>query len=271
MGILNDLKKIFFGATAVSKTVTEKTTDFVRESGSELVDKTKEAAQRTGDIIKEKTSGLKDSILENSADLIERTKDKISEVKDDISDNPVVKKAADITENVGEKVIEKGSDIVEKAADISEQVGEKVIERGGELLEKSKNLSESVGEKVLDIKDDIVDKAKEAGSKISEKLDETMDKAQAWAEEEKAKPKRQFAEEDLDAGGSLLEGTDDFFAKADKYADGQYDAFSEGKITIKEAEKTEEKILSQDPITGFEDLDGDGNEIIDDAIIDEEA
>ncbi|MBT8189139.1 MAG: apolipoprotein A1/A4/E family protein [Bacteroidia bacterium] len=271
MGILNDLKKIIFGATAVGKTVTEKTTDFVMESGSEIIDKTKEVAEKTGDIIEDKTSGLKDSILENSADLIERTKEKISDVKDEIAESPVVQKAADITEEVGEKVMSTGSDILEKASDISEKVGEKVIEKGGDLLEKSKTVSESVGEKVLEVKDDIFEKAKQASERISEKLDETMDKAEAWAEAEKAKPKRDFAEEDLDASGSLLEGTDDFFSKADKFASGQYDAFSEGKITIHETGKSEDQILSQEPVAGFEDLDGDGNEIIDDAIIDEEG
>lgn len=271
MGILSDLKKIFFGASAVSKSAAEKTTDFIKEEGGELIDKTKDVAQKSGEIIAEKTSGLKDSILENSADLIERAKEKVSDIGEDLSENPVVKKAADITEDVGSKVMETGSDLVEKAADISEKVGEKVLDKGGEFIEKTKSVSESVGEKVLEVKDDLVEKAKEASEKISEKLDETMEKAESWAEQEKAKSKRDFAEEDLDTGGSLLEGTDDFFAKADKYASGEYDAFSEGKITIHEGDKDAVPQETSEPASGFQDLDGDGNEIIDDAIIDEES
>ena len=36
MGILNDLKKIFFGASAVSKTAKDKTVDFVKETGEDV-------------------------------------------------------------------------------------------------------------------------------------------------------------------------------------------------------------------------------------------
>ena len=101
-------------------------------------------------------------------------------------------------------------------------------------------------------------------------FDETLKKAEAWEEEEKAKPRGDFVEEDLSAEGSLLEGTDDFFTKADRFASGDYEAFSEGKITIKEPSEEINKTRDNIPATGFEDLDGDGNEIIDDAIISEE-
>ncbi len=92
-----------------------------------------------------------------------------------------------------------------------------------------------------------------------------MEKAQRMSEEEAAMPKKEFADETLDAGGSLLEDTDDFFSKADKFADGDYDSFSEGKITVTDniVETTQEKITA----AGFTDADGDGDEIIDDATI----
>ena len=70
---------------------------------------------------------------------------------------------------------------------------------------------------------------------------------------------------------STLEGSDDFFDKASKYASGDYQAFDPNANDPK---------LSQDPSyeakkstarkPGFEDLDGDGDEVIDDAIIVEE-
>ena len=158
-----------------------------------------------------------------------------------------------------------------KAGEVSTAVGGVVLEKGGDLLEKTKDLSEDVGEKVLKVTDNLAERASEVKDQLSEKLDQTMDKADAWAAEQKANPKPEFAEDTLDASGSLLEGKDDFFAKADKYASGDYGAFSEGKVTLDDSitpiEKTEFDKLP--PATGFEDLDGDGNEIIDDAIIDE--
>ncbi|MBK8370992.1 MAG: hypothetical protein IPL20_06375 [Saprospiraceae bacterium] len=50
--------------------------------------------------------------------------------------------------------------------------------------------------------------------------------------EEAMQPKKEFADETLDAGGSLLDNKDDFFNKASQYADGHYDAFSEGKVVV---------------------------------------
>ena len=72
MGVLNDLKKLFFGASSVSKSAANKTKDyikeeggemidktsqFVKEEGKELIDKTKEFGQDAIEMIKEKTSG----------------------------------------------------------------------------------------------------------------------------------------------------------------------------------------------------------------------
>lgn len=112
-----------------------------------------------------------------------------------------------------------------------------------------------------------MEKAKEATDKLGEKLDETYEKAKAFEAEEALKPKGEFAEDTLTAGGSLLEGTDDFFSKADKFADGDYGAFSEGKTTISKPDNID--ITPKDPVVaaGFIDADGDGNEIIDDAVI----
>ena len=264
MGVLSDLKKLFFGASSVAKSASSHAEEFIKEEGSEILEKAKDFSAKSADTISQKTSGLKDSILENSKELMEKAKDKVEE----LADNPVVEKMGEVSEKVGEKILDTGSELMEKAADVSESVGKKVIEKGGEALEKSKDLSENVGEKILDIKDDIVDKAKEVANKAGEKLNETMDKAEAWAEAEKLKPQKEFADETLTTGDSLLQDTDDFFSKADKFAKGEYDSFSEGKITIEPAKELPQKPVEK--ATGFKDLDGDGNEIIDDAIIDPE-
>ena len=49
MGILNDLKKIFFGASAVSKTAKDKTVEFVKDTGEDVMEKSKEFAEKTGE------------------------------------------------------------------------------------------------------------------------------------------------------------------------------------------------------------------------------
>jgi len=241
MGFLNDLKKLFFGASSVAKHSSEKAGQYVKEEVEDLYDGTKETIGKAGDALSESTGALRESIKKNAGDLKEKARAKMEE----IGDSPVVK----------------------RAAETSEMIGEKVLDGGEKVVEKAKDLSEDVGEKVLEAKDEILKKAKEVADKASEKLAETMDKAEKWAEEESKKPKRDFAEEDLDVSESLLSDKDDFFSKASQYADGDYAAFSEGKVSIEKIEL--EKKESTEKATGFVDLDGDGNEIIDDAIVEE--
>jgi len=136
-------------------------------------------------------------------------------------------------------------------ADVSENVGAKVLETSDKAMDK-----------LSDAKDFISEKAKDVASQVSKKFDETVEKAETFMAEENAKPKKEFADETLTTGDDLLASKDDFFAKADQFSKGNYNAFSEGKITI---EKIEPK--SPAKTAGQEDLDGDGNEQIDDAII----
>ncbi len=248
MGIIKDLKSIFFGASSVTKHAAEKAGDFLKEEGGEYIEKAKNIVTDAGETILDKTSDLKDTVMDKSSGWVESSKSSIEDIGETINENPLVNKMKDFTEGVGEKVMDKGD----------------------KLLDKSMSVSEQVGEKVLDAKDQLMDKAKDVSEKVGEKLEATMKKADKWAAEEKLKPKKEFADETLDAGGSLLEDTDDFFSKADKYADGDYDSFSEGKITIEEGSIDRPKFSEGTPALGFEDLDGDGNEIIDDAIIDED-
>jgi len=248
MGIIKDLKNLFFASSSVAKHSAEKASDFMLDEGAELLDKTKDIVSDTGDSIMEKASGLKDTLKDKSGNIIESSKSKVSDLGESLSENPLVNKMKDFTEDVGGKVIDKG----------------------GDLIEQGKSVSESVGEKVLDAKDKLMDKAMDVKEQVGHKLDETMDKADAWAEAEKLKPKKEFADDTIDASGSLLEGKDDFFSKADKFAEGEYDAFSEGKITIDDTKIEKPKFEDGTPATGFKDLDGDGNEIIDDAIIEPE-
>ncbi len=272
MGVLNDLKNIFFGASALGKSATEKATDFVKEEGDEILEKAKDLAGKSGEAILEKTSGLKESLVDNSSEWIEKTKSGLEKIGDEIADNPLTQKIGSTTEDIGSKVMDKGGVILEKAGEISENVGEVVMEKGSVLMGKGMDVSEDVGSKVLEAKDIVMEKAGEVKDQLAVKLEDTMQKADEWAANEKANPKPEFAEDTIDASGSLLEGTDDFFSKADKFASGDYGAFSEGKMELDESTKSvaaPKKFEELPPATGFDDLDGDGNELIDDAIIEE--
>ncbi len=292
MGIVNDLKKIFFGASSVTKSAAESAGDFIKEEGTEIFEKGKDVASAAGKTVLDKTSGLKDAVVGSSGGLLEDAKNTLSDTVESISDspilqgakeklteigeglaeNPLVQSAQETAENLGSKVLEKGGEVGEKFTNVAENLGSKIIDGGGEASKKGLDMAEGVGEKLLEAKDRVSERASEIGDQISSKLDETMEKAQAWeAEQAKLPPKGEFAEKDLTAGGSLLDGTDDFFSKADKFADGEYDTFSEGKIEVSSENIDNIKAIEPSPMAGFEDLDGDGNPLIDDIEIIDDA
>lgn len=340
MGFLSSIKRLLFAQKSVAKSAVEKSTDYAREKGNEFTDKAKDIVEDTGSSIVEKTSGLRDAVMNKAEDLVEKGKDfaedayekgkefaedasdmaesafekgkdLAGDLSDKLSDNEIVKKAADVSESVGDKVltagetvvvsaksisesvggkvIDTGESILDKATTISEDVGSVVLDKSADVMDRAKDLSEDVGHKVMDVADDVVARAKDFAGDMSEKLDETYEKAKQMEAEEARKPKKDFADDTLDADGSLLDDTDDFFSKADKFASGEYDAFSEGKITIKDNDglelkasknpskpsldynaATDASIDSGAKAAGFDDLDGDGNELIDDAIVSDE-
>lgn len=352
MGFLSSIKRLLFVKKSVTKSAAEKTADYAKEKGGELTNKAKDIVEDTGDSIMEKTSGLRDAVMSKAEDLaemgrdlaedavekskefaadasdmaesalekgkdmaqsaIEKGKNIAGDISDKIEGSEVVKKTADVSESVGDKVLIVGETLVGGAKTVSESVGEKVLDTGEKVMDKAasnledvgsvvldkgayvmdraKDLSEQVGHKALDAAEDLVAKAKEFAGDMSEKLDQTIENAQKMEAEEALKSKKDFADETLDAEGSLLEDTDDFFSKADKYASGEYDAFAEGKITIKDTDgivlkasdtpskpsldydaATDAAIESDSKAAGFQDLDGDGNELIDNAIISDES
>ena len=261
MGIVNDLKKIFFGASSVAKSAAETTGDFIKEEGGDILAKGKDIVSEAGKTVLDKTSELKDAVSDNSGGILDTAKEKMTDLADGISDNPMVQSAKEKLTDVADGLAE--NPLVQSAQEKAENLGRKILDTGGDAAEKGLEVSESVGEKLLEAKDRVAKNASEMKDQISEKMDETMKKAQAWeAEQANKPPKGEFAEKDLDAGGSLLDGTDDFFSKADKFGDGDYNAVNEGKLTIEESPKDTSKKLSD--LAGFDDADGDGNPLIDD-------
>ncbi|RMF01399.1 MAG: hypothetical protein D6772_04840, partial [Bacteroidetes bacterium] len=68
---------------------------------------------------------------------------------------------------------------------------------------------------------------------------------------------------------SLLEDKDDFFARAERFAKGDYHNEGGKAVSLSE-DPTHEAKPKGGSVTGLEDGDGDGDALIDDAIIDDE-
>lgn len=245
MGIFSSIKKLFFVTESVAKSSIEKSTDYVKEQASEFADKAKEVIKDKSESVAESTAGLREAISKKAEEGFESAKDfaadisskakevaaaideKFDKTIDDLSKNENVQKAADFTEKVGARVLEEGSKIVDKVQDFAENVGEKVLSSSDKLSDSSVDFGDKLSKGLSKAKEEIVEKAKVAAEAVSNKYDELTEKAMKAAEEDAKIPKKDFSDETLNTGTSLLEGKDDFFSKAAQYASGKYDAFSD--------------------------------------------
>jgi ElaB/YqjD/DUF883 family membrane-anchored ribosome-binding protein len=261
MGVFNDLKKLLFGVKSVTKHTAEKVETKAAEKKTQLVEETEQLLEDLSEEFNQKTTAGKAKIKAEAKDLVDKTKKKTSEFIDDIKESEVYKKTSETLDKVGDAILDTGEKFYDKTKEVLEGPGK-------EMAEMAKEVSEEMGDKIKKTGKKVVDKAKEVAADLEEKFDKTYQKAQDEAAKEAAKPKSEFADTPLDAGGSTLKGTDDFFEKASKYADGDYG--SDPKII----EKKDQPATTKDtkvPLEGFEDKDGDGDELIDDAeIVDEE-
>ena len=252
MGIFSEVKKLIFGAESLGKSAINKGKDFAKETGEDLWEK----AGTLGEDVAEKTSGLRDAILHQAEGTINM-----------VTKSETLKNVAESTERIGEKILSKGEELINKGTDQVEKLGQTILGENNENLEKAKEFTASVGSKVIETKDKLVHKAEELIDDINEKIDETLAKSKVEEAAEAAKPKMDLKEMLDKNDGSLLKDKDSFFSKAEKFAKGDYNGVLEGQITVKDA-----TIKDKEPskAAGFTDLDGDGNEVIDDAIIDTE-
>ncbi|MEN0004425.1 MAG: hypothetical protein AAF798_09785 [Bacteroidota bacterium] len=173
-------------------------------------------------------------------------------------------KVLDTAEKVGGKVLDKAEEVGSKVMDVAEDVGGKVLEKTGDIWEKAK----AFGGDLMDKANDMAEQAKEEADKFS--MDETVEKAKQMGAdlEDKVSSTASSTKE------SLLDGKDSFFERAQRFADGDYHnegaRRKEGELEIGQNPDYKGKAKKEGTVPGFEDLDGDGNEIIDDAIIDED-
>ncbi len=182
---------------------------------------------------------------------------------------PVVEKAKELAESVGEQVLDTGEKVMDKLGKIAEDVGETTLEKGGQVVEKAKKAAEELGEKILKAKDELVEKAeKEAAQSPDDTLLERLKKTV-----EGDKPE-DFDTRPPDWEKSNLDQHQSFWEKAERFAEGDYSAAreqppAEGELSIRPAQEEAPK-KKTGKVKGFEDLDGDGDEIVDDAILEEE-
>ena len=171
---------------------------------------------------------------------------------------------------------------MDKGKDLSENVGGKIINVAGDAMDKAKDF----GNSMMDKTNDLMDKANAEAAK--ESLDGQIDEAKSWSDklEDHVKGEDVLNQKDPKIGydnlnESLLDGSDkdDFWTKAERYADGDYsgdgkkadansnDIFSNTEERQKQIEESKEKEPFKGDIKGYTDTDGDGDPMIDDAIV----
>lgn len=275
MGFFSALKRLFFATESVAKSAIETAENVVHEKSVEVSQAVNQSAQKVWSAAEGLKVSLEDRIEEISAN--EDADSDQKNITDEKSTTPftgMFREAVHRGEELKERIVE--SPVVKNVLEATEAAGEKLAVRGGELLEKAAEISESTGKKVLDASDrawetlsdkgeSLVEKAKEITHDLTEKFEEAVARAESFVEEDAS------LHNDPDESihkGSLLEKTEDFFAKAEAFLEGS-SAKKDQKISdtailtnTEHVERTPAKIAGQD------DHDGDGNDQIDDASLD---
>lgn len=147
---------------------------------------------------------------------------------------------------------------------------EALKELKGELDPKADEMMNSAFTKAKDLFGKVEKEAKNAFSKFDSYTDEL--EARMKKKDEEYENLKKARQEKNRVEDSLFEGTGGLFEKAEKFVKSQEQktAKKEGEITIIPADSNKPVKKVVDPnetVYGFEDLDGDGDPIIDDAII----
>ncbi len=178
----------------------------------------------------------------------------------------------------GDEVSKAAGQAGQKAQEISEKVGKRVLEASDEInkrLEEKGSAflgkAQAAGEKLMGKFDDLLEKANQEANAAS--FDDMTAEARRMQEELEAKVKARGQRSNTenvqrDREKGPLGGFESFFDKASRYADGDYS--DDGPHGLRKDPDYKPK-KNEGKVKGFEDLDGDGDEIIDDAIIDDDG
>ncbi|MEM8525477.1 MAG: hypothetical protein AAGG68_12625 [Bacteroidota bacterium] len=284
MGVFNDLKKVLFGASSVAKHNAEKAANAGKEATEKLADNLEEVgekvAQKTGEHLEKAqqfTEEVGGEVLKKAESFWEKTKE--------------------VAEDVGAELIEKGKIAKEKAQEFASEAEARIKEQTSSFEKKTTTppptedmaddiLNDVFGEKntsateATAASENMASQAKEQVEDTDSIFEQLMDKAENLSDKLKENLGDYDAPRETKIGydnakGSLLDGQDDFFERAKRFADGDYHNTGskdgapikkEGDIEIRQ-NPDYQKPVNEGKVKGFEDLDGDGDEIIDDAII----
>lgn len=278
MSFLSEFRRLLLGAKSVAKSGAENASDKVADTAREAredFDAWLERVRRESgvqppegpsmppppapdteppDTITRRMSETGDALREKAEHLAEETGKRVLETGKKVEDQ--------FLKPLGEQAASAGEKLAKKAGEVAEKTGEKILEKGSDILDRAKDFLEKTSEKAGEEMGRIYDKAQEEAARHQaekEALDaEIKARADKYRQES---PRGKDHKEALD--DSLLSGKDDFFEKADQFGKGNY---RHGMLDIEPGEKTE-RPPNTAPTAGFEDRDGDGDDIIDDAEI----
>ncbi len=234
--VLHTAKDAASDALLKAKEVMENLGDNFSETAGPVVDKAKNFTEEVGG-----------KVMDATAPFVDKTKTVAEDLGASILDKSgdAMNKAKNVAEDVGGKVIEAAGPMIEKTKGVAEDIGGKVMDVGGDAMERFKEVGEDVGKKAKGFFDEAQEAAAreakgldpfegpdavdQANAKIAKdgNMEDMVQKAKDLADRMDAKVKERragFSEapriEDNDK--SLLDGKDDFFAKADRFARGDY-------------------------------------------------
>lgn len=196
------------------------------------------------------------------------------------------KKAGEFSEKIGADFKERSGPFVDKLEATAEDLGKQVIDTGKTLRDKASQLADEMGSRILHGEDEeqseydsAIDSDPLSEDEPVRRASKTPPKAPKSSEEPftpKEDPFKKY--EDAHTKSSHMEeltrddpfrSSDSFFDKASRYADGDYHDKPKTEENA-DQEPPKHKQPWTDPVAGFEDSDGDGDPVIDDAIIEEE-
>lgn len=268
MSFFSDLKKMFFGAKAVGKSASQKV-------GKKTAETWEEARERAAEI--------KDAFEENTHPLFEdpnpEEEGKIEPDKPSSDDS-----TGETFRQLKEETFEKSAELLHKAGkatdqflDKAEEVTRKVTDQTDKIWEQADKATDKLIEKT----DQFWEQAEKKGETLVEDLKSMADKGNAWLDKmnQQAEAERKKEQEEPRQTGphtarfsdSTEEKMDSFFEKAKKFAEGaksRQASTEQDAIKIVQDERIP-PVRTGSPLPGFEDLDGDGNELVDDAILDD--
>ncbi len=269
MGFIDDMKKLLWAKKAVAKSAAKKGAKEIQDISAEGYDRVKD---------------FTDDVAHKAEEAFDKARDYVASKTDSSWDKPdeeFVPSGGTDSETVApisetmKRAAKAGSEKLKQAKKAGSEAFEQVKKTSGEALDKAVDMSDKVWDKIDDA--NIPEKAQNLVDKVTDKVNTTMDEMLKKAEalDKTIEDEKRAMDSDGDGyadipthqklrdQGSLLDDKDDFWSKAESYADGDY---SMGKARVVGTDDSVEK-PDDGSLKGFEDRDGDGDPLMDDAII----